>query len=236
MQLHIGLSAYDNPGWIGGFYPYDMERKDWFAHYCRYFDTYEINGTFYRFPTVKSLKNWYYKSPDGFRFSVKAPKSITHLSKFSDTRAEVEKFYAVCREALSAKLSFVLFQLPPAFSYDAKRLDDIVSQLDPEFRNAIEFRNQSWWRQDVFDALAMRGISFCNVSYPNLPDAVVPSSDLYIRMHGDPKLFYSEYGPERVFALSEKIREVNPENAYVYFNNTITPAAVNDALILKSLF
>lgn len=234
MEIHIGLSAFNNTKWAGDFYPRDLPRTEWFAYYCTRFDTYEINATFYRFPTVKSLKGWYAKSPEGFLFSVKAHKSITHMRRFEGTQDDVAKFYAACGEGLGEKLSCVLFQLPPSFHYDAARLEAILLQLDASFRNVVEFRHASWWRQEVFDALSAKGVLFCSVSYPNLPpQVIIGNGDAYVRMHGDPKLFYSEYGQERLRELAARLQNEDPVRAFVFFNNTIGLGAVNDALALK---
>lgn len=234
MEIHIGLSAFNNPKWVGDFYAPSLPRKDWFTYYCTRFDTHEINATFYRFPTVKSLKSWYAKSPEGFLFSVKANKSITHLRRFEGTQGDVAKFYETCREGLAEKLSCILFQLPPSFHYSMERLEAILSQLDASFSNVVEFRHASWWRPEVFDALGAKGALFCSVSYPKLPqDVVIGNDNAYVRMHGDPKLFYSEYGQQRVGELATRLQNENPARAFVFFNNTIGLGAVNDALALK---
>lgn len=72
-DINIGCSSFYNSYWKGVFYPEDLPKKEWFAYYCKHFNTYELNATFYRFPTLKSLQNWYDKSPQDFLFSVKAP-------------------------------------------------------------------------------------------------------------------------------------------------------------------
>ena len=81
-EILLGCSSFSNRKWIGIFYPEDLPSKEWFAYYCTYFNTYEMNSTFYKFPTSGSLHAWYKKSPEGFIFSVKAPKQITHIKKF----------------------------------------------------------------------------------------------------------------------------------------------------------
>lgn len=233
-KLHIGLSAYNNSYWNGIFYPDGMPASKRFAYYCEHFNTYEINATFYRFPTLKSLQSWYAKSPDGFLFSVKAHKGITHFKRFKDCEEEITQLYATLREGLQDKLACVLFQLPPSFSYSEERLELIIASLDYSFRNVVEFRNESWWRQEVYDALAAKGITFCSVSYPTLPNEVMATTKTgYVRLHGVPKLFYSEYSNAELEKMHEEITEKDFDEAFVYFNNTAGPAGIVNALNFK---
>jgi len=159
-QLTTGCSGYYNKEWATIFYPEGMPTSQWFEFYCRHFNTFEINATFYRFPTTKTLQTWYKKAPQGFTYAVKAPKQITHIKRFIDCEEEIEKFYTACRDGLADKLGCILFQLPPSFSYSEERLQLITWALQPGFKNVVEFRNESWWRQDVYDILAQNNIIF----------------------------------------------------------------------------
>jgi len=236
-QLYIGCSSYYNSRWKGVFYPEDMPSKQWFEFYCRHFNTFEINATFYKFPTLRVMQNWYNKAPEGFIYAVKAPKQITHIKKFTDCREEIDQFYSVCKEGLSDKLGCILFQLPPSFSYSEERLALILTSLNPDFKNVVEFRNESWWRQDVYDALAKVGITFCTVNYPKLPAGVVATTTTgYVRLHGNPRLFYSEYTLDELKELHEDISsKKNCSEVFIYFNNTASSAAIMNAQQFKNL-
>jgi uncharacterized protein YecE (DUF72 family) len=235
-QIKTGLAAYNNSSWTGIFYPEGLPASGRFEYYCNYFGMYEINATFYRFPTLKSLRAWHAKSPDDFIFSVKAPKIITHLKKFIDCKTEIEAFYAVCREGLAAKLGTVLFQLPPGFSYSPERLTLIVSSLDPAFDNVVEYRHESWWIQEVYDSFRAHNITFCSVSYPRLPTLIiVTTATVYVRLHGVPKLFYSGYSPAELKKLQEAITEAKPRKAFVIFNNTAGTEGIKNTLAFKAL-
>jgi len=235
-DLIIGCSSYTTASWKGLFYPEDIPKSKWFPYYCEHFNTYELNSTFYKFPTVKILQNWYNKAPDGFRFSAKAYKGITHFKKFNNCQQEIADLYAVLREGLTDKLACVLFQLPPSFSYSKERLALIIGSLDLSFRNVVEFRNESWWRQDVLEALAGAGITFCSVSYPNLPTEVMATTSTgYVRLHGTPRLFYSEYSEAELEGLHNELLAQNFTEAFVYFNNTASEAAIENAIFFKSL-
>lgn len=236
-HIHIGLAAYNNSYWKGIFYPEDLPVSKRFEFYCQHFSMYEINATFYKFPTDKSMKAWYDKSPEGFVFSVKAPKTITHIKRFSDVQEEVEKFYSICSEGLKEKLGFVLFQLPPSFDYTPEKLNSIINSLNPGFKNVVEFRNASWWIPEVFETLKTKGIVFCSVSYPKLSDAIIATTPtVYVRLHGVPKLFYSGYSSEKLQNLRNTIlADDSITSAFICFNNTAGKEGILDALEMKRI-
>ncbi len=208
IKWHIGCSGFHYKEWKNEFYPRGLAQSKWFDFYTQHFNTLELNVTFYRFPTLQSLKSWYDKAPAGFSFSAKVPRSITHFKKFEETEQMLKDFYQLLKEGLQEKLSCVLFQLPPQFSFSEERLEKILSQVDASFNNVIEFRNESWWREDVKAVLKKNDISFCGVSFPKITfdDAVINTPLCYYRFHGVPRLFYSEYDPafiEKIFRQIE---------------------------------
>ena len=236
-NIHIGTSSIRNSAWQPLFFPEELPSSKWFEYYCEYFDTYEINASFYKFPKVRTMQNWYKKSPTGFLFAVKAPKIITHTKRFIDVAAELDEFYAVCAEGLQEKLATVLFQCPPSFKYSEDRLEIILSSLDYNFKNVVEFRDESWWRPEVYASFSAHGITFCSVSYPMLSDDIITTSDIgYLRLHGVPNLFYSGYDEQQ---LSDYLTAINNnENIkefFVYFNNTASVEGINNALALRGL-
>ena len=236
-EIFLGCSSFSNRKWIGIFYPENLLSKEWFAYYCTHFKTYEVNATFYKSPTSKSLQTWYKKSPDGFIFSVKAPKQITHIKKFVECEREINDFYVACREGLENKLGCVLFQLPPSFHYTSERLKLIINNLSPDFKNVIEFRNKSWWTQEVYDALTQNKLVFCSVNYPGLPTTIIETSSTgYIRLHGNPELFYSKYNAEELSKTYDEIRGAKKlKEVFIYFNNTASTAGILNALAFKQV-
>ncbi|RZJ69227.1 DUF72 domain-containing protein [Flavobacterium sp.] len=233
MKINLGCSSFYNAKWKGVFYPETMAGKDWFAFYCEHFGTFEINATFYKMPTLRVMKNWYDRSPDAFLYSVKAPKSVTHVKRFEDCKQDIDAFYEVCRDGLREKLSCVLFQFPPSFSYSEERLQNILQNLDYGFNNVVEFRHASWWREDVQKLLSDKNVIFCSVSHPNLPSEIISQNgSFYLRLHGVPKMFYSEY-PETY--LKELADATKNRNGFVYFNNTADTGGILNALRFKEL-
>lgn len=237
MEWHIGCSGFHYAHWKGGFYPEGLAQKNWFRFYAEHFCTLELNVTFYRFPRVPVLRNWYDQAPADFRFSVKAPKVITHYKQFHGTVDMLTDFYTTIREGLQEKLGPVLFQFSPRFRYNEERLARVLDQLDPGFDNVLEFRHADWWREEVYDALRQRGIAFCGMSHPQLQDApVITAKVVYYRFHGVPDLYRSFYDDEtlRSFVhLLQSNKEV--DQVWCYFNNDAAVAAIPNAQTLRRM-
>jgi len=237
-QWLIGCSGFAYKEWKDVFYPPKLAQKNWFSFYAQHFNTLELNVTFYRFPTLQSLKGWHAKAPDGFAFSAKVPRSITHFAKLAGAETMLEDFYGLLEEGLGDKVGCVLFQLPPQFAYTDERLEKVLQAVKPGFTNVVEFRHESWWRPDVEKALKDANISFCGVSFPKISndDAVINTSVCYYRFHGVPKLFYSEYDEAFLDKIVAQIKGAEGlEKAYLYFNNTASSAALKNARYVKSL-
>src|ERR1043165_1321190 len=172
VQIHIGGSGWFYWHWRGIFYP-DTKRPDkWFKHYTATFNTVELNAPFYSWPKLSTVKGWRRNAPEGFRYSVKVNRLITHEKRLVRTRMLVEEFCKI-EEILGEKLACFLFQFPPSYRYTASRLASIARQLDPRYRNAIEFRHKSWGREAVYRSFREPGVIFCSVSAPRLPDELV---------------------------------------------------------------
>lgn len=235
IKWFIGCSGFYYKEWKTAFYPEKLPQKNWFEYYAQHFNTLELNVTFYRFPELIFLQNWYNKSPDGFLFSVKAPRLITHYKKFTDTEKLAEDFYNTVGEGLQNKLGCILFQLPPGIAYTPELLERIINAVDPSFRNVIEFRNQSWWNDDVREALATNNITFCSISIAKLPDEAMTDTNIaYYRFHGVPLLYKSEYSHQSLKKIADSIiADKKIEQACIYFNNTWGLAAVNNAEWLR---
>lgn len=230
-QYYIGCSSYATSSWQPLFYPKGMPRKEWFDFYCQHFKTYEFNGSFYKFPEVKNLDTWYDKTPEDFRFSIKAQKIITHLKKLKDCEDLIREFYDISQEGFKNKLGCILWQFPPGFVYTPERLEALTILLNSEYKNVVEFRHISWWQEEVRTALENQNITVCYPDYPGLPNAIEQNTSIgYIRFHGVPKLFYSKYTTEELKEIKYQIDELSFREVYVYFNNTASTAGIVNAL------
>ncbi|MCB2409790.1 DUF72 domain-containing protein [Hymenobacter lucidus] len=232
---YIGCSGFHYRHWRGAFYPEKLPQRRWFEFYSQHFNTLELNVTFYRFPQLSFVENWYAISPADFCFSVKAPRLITHYKQFNDCAPLLADFYGTLREGLREKLGPVLFQLPPRTAYSQERLHRIVESLEPGFTNVVEFRHPSWWHEEVFQELSRHRISFCGQSHPALPPAVIANTPvLYYRLHGVPELYKSPYAEAELEQLADSIaQESGVQQAFIYFNNDIDASAIRNGLQLR---
>jgi uncharacterized protein YecE (DUF72 family) len=231
MKWNIGCSGFSYKEWKNVFYPPKLPQREWFNYYSKHFSTLELNVSFYRFPQLSMLQNWYDKSPTGFSFSVKAPRLVTHFKQLVDCEKYLDDFYSICREGLKEKLGPILFQFPPAFLYTEERLQRVTSSLDNSFVNVVEFRHRGWWDKKVYAALKKKRIIFCGQSYPGLPDEVVATTAIgYYRFHGIPRLYYSEYEISYLQKIADcMLQQKNWKHVYCYFNNTAALGAIANA-------
>jgi len=235
IKWHIGCSGFHYRDWKGVFYPTGIPQRKWFDYYSSQFDTLELNVTFYRFPQVKFLQNWYNISPAAFSFAVKAPRLITHYKQFNDCERLLDDFYTTTELGLKDKLGTILFQLPPKFHYTVERLDLLIRSMRKNFTNTVEFRHESWWTKDVFKMLKKEKIIFSGISYPKLPDeVVVTNKTAYYRFHGIPKLYYSSYTQASLKKVADDIKNSKTvKEAFIFFNNTATIAAIKNAVWIR---
>lgn len=233
----IGCSGFHYKHWRGTFYPEKLAQKNWFSYYCEHFNTLELNVTFYRFPRVHTLQQWYKDSPAGFCFAVKAPRAITQYKKFIGTDQMLQDFYHAVRDGLEDKCGCCLFQLPPNFRYSVDKLERIVNSLHREVNNVLEFRHPSWWNEAVFRCLREENISFCGMSHPELPSELIRTAPLlYYRFHGKEQLYASSYTTTELLKFSENIQmNSDAARAFIYFNNDINTHAVYNATELKTI-
>lgn len=170
-------------------------------------------------------------------FTVKAPRLITHYKKFVSVKRELHDFYTTIENGLGKKLGTVLFQLHPRIVFSEEKLEQIIKSVDAGFDNVIEFRHESWWRPDVIKSLKENSIAFCSISYPKLPEDLVKSSaTVYYRFHGVPKLYLSSYSDKQLADIVSEIKKKRSvDNVYIYFNNDIEVAAVENARTVQRL-
>ena len=230
----VGCSGYFYWGWRGRFYPEDLPPSRWLEFYAGRFDTVELNSSFYRFPTHKTVARWRRAAPAGFVYTVKAPRRITHIERFSEP-ASVRALYEVVAD-LQESLGALLFQMPPSLSYRPETLRRILDALDPRFDNALEFRHPSWWQSDVYQALDEVGAIFVSVSAPDLPDEYLETAGkAYLRFHGSGAWYRYRYREEELREWARRVRAGRARRVYAYFNNDPDAAAPANALEFREL-
>jgi uncharacterized protein YecE (DUF72 family) len=166
----IGTSGYSYKQWKGRFYPEALPDAEMLRYYAGRFAAVEINYTFYRFASVRQLQSWAKEVPEHFTFTLKAPRRITHELRLRDA-ADLAVDFCETARALKQKLGALLFQLPPFLKRDTPRLEDFLHQLPPGFRVAFEFRNATWFADEVYETLRRFGVALCVVESP---DRTVP--------------------------------------------------------------
>ncbi|MEO6246828.1 MAG: DUF72 domain-containing protein [Opitutaceae bacterium] len=235
MEIHLGCSGWFYWHWRGLLYPVDAPTKSWFPHYTGTFDTVELNAPFYRWPRPATVRRWVREAPATFHYSVKVNQEITHERKMVRTKRLIQDFYEI-GPLLGSQLGCFLFQFPPSYKYTAARLKCIVAQLDPRWRNVVEFRHRSWWRQAVDRAFAKRGITFCAVSSPRLAETLPPRAErLYVRFHGRSRWYRHDYTTEELTVWAQRIANSGAKEAWLYFNNDREGYALKNALELRAL-
>jgi uncharacterized protein YecE (DUF72 family) len=180
----IGTSGYNYPEWKGSFYPADLPAAKMLAYYAGRFDSVEINYTFYRMPTPKLVAGWCAEVPESFRFTLKAPRRITHDKRLRPAEvAESVRGFLTAASELGSRRGALLFQLPPNFKKDVARLGDLLGQLPSDHRAAFEFRHESWFADDVYERLRARNAALCVADTEDGSTPAVPTADWgYLRL------------------------------------------------------
>ena len=227
-RLLAGASGYSFKEWKGTFYPEDMRPDAMLAYYAGRLPTVEINNTFYRMPKTNVLENWAATVPEGFRFSIKASRRITHMSRLrAESSAESLKYLYQNLAALGKKRGPVLFQLPPFFKKDLPRLTEFLALLPPGHRAAFEFRNDSWFEDDVYAALKGAGAALVlSEREDNAPPPLVETASWgYVRLR------LEEYSEEALRAWAERLGATGWREIYAYFMHEPTAPAYAQLLM-----
>lgn len=235
-EYHLGCSGWYYNDWKGRFYPEKLNKSKWLEYYSEHFDTVEINNTFYRFPTEKTVKGWYIRTPEDFNITLKANQLITHRRRFKNTGSTIDRFYGLA-EILKNKLSCILFQIPPQKSKDINLLKSAIEQLDPSKNNVFEFRHTSWFDDEVYDTLKESNVGFCSISSSDFPEELIITSDFgYIRFHGKCKERYHYlYSEKELSNWGDKIKNKNLKSIFCYFNNDYNANAPKNCQYLKGI-
>jgi uncharacterized protein YecE (DUF72 family) len=235
---YIGTSGWHYTHWIGRFYPENTKPKDFKNEYLKHFKTVELNSPFYHLPSAETFENWRTTTPDGFIFSVKASRFITHMKKLKDPTQTFGNFIENASH-LEEKLGPILFQLPPKWEYNKERFVDFVNALPPSgYRYTFEFRNQTWYNEEVYDVLKTHNISYCiyELEY-HLTPMIVTADFVYIRLHGPEKKYAGSYSDSALQQWAEKCKSwlAQEKDVYVYFDNDQNAYAAFNALKLQEM-
>lgn len=228
-EIMVGCSGWSYQAWDGPFYPRGLKQGDYLEFYSEVFGTVEIDSTFYSIPPEKSVLKWKNSTPPGFRFSPKVPREITHDMKLRNTTLQMERFIERM-EPLGPKIAMFLIQLPPFLKYEEGFADmkNFVEDLPGGWPFAVEFRDNSWFRDDVYRTLEDGNVTMAWSEIPMASCPAITTTDtVYLRLVGDRKIQEDSFGSiqrnmnpalekwaGRLKALGDDIRK-----AYVYSNN-----------------
>lgn len=220
-KIHIGTSGWHYKHWIGTFYPGDTKEESQLEYYLKFFETVEINNSFYRVPKVSTFENWKNSVPEYFIFAVKANRFFTHLRKLKVDRADIERFVEKVGQ-LGNKAGPILFQLPPRWRINTERLADFLAKLPPYHRYTIEFRDQTWYHEEVYELLRQFNVAFCIYELEGHLSPVIATADfVYVRLHGPGNKYQGSYSEEKLQEWVARCRQWREEgrDVFIYFDN-----------------
>ncbi|HEY6942087.1 DUF72 domain-containing protein [Dokdonella sp.] len=208
--------------------------------YASTFDAVEINSSFHRPHRPRTYAKWADAVPEGFRFAVKLPKSISHERRLRDCEGELQTFLAAVRE-LRGKLGVLLLQLPPSLAFDGSAAPGFFDALRERYEGpfACEPRHASWFDAAVDATLRARRIARVAADPARTPRAAVPGGDHaveYFRLHGSPRVYYDAYPDEALRRIARRLARpsTHTRERWCIFDNTALGHATFDALTLRA--
>jgi uncharacterized protein YecE (DUF72 family) len=237
-RIFIGTSGWSYKSWRGPFFPNEVMVKHHLQFYATQFDSAELNGVFYRTPTLAAVRGWRDQTPDDFVFAWKASKFITHWKRLSDKSRNSLALIEQRLKILGPKAGPVLFQLPPQFVANPDRLDRFMKLVPKRWRVSFEFRHDSWYCNEVFKLLRKHDVALCISDHADAPAPwQVTAPFVYVRGHGPTGRYKGHYSKKTLRAWARKIRawKRGRKDIYVYFDNDQKSAAPADALKLARL-
>ncbi len=230
-QAFIGTSGWAYASWKPEFYPDALPQKRFLEYYATQLNSVEVNYTFRQLPSEKMLSDWMAASSAGFRFSFKAPQRITHtlrLKNCSEAMAALSQ--ALAPVVAAGRMGVILFQLPPNFKADAARLNGFLEDAKTYgLRMALEFRNSSWFCDEVYAVLRDHGVALCIAESDEIetPDISTASFKYYRFRKG-------EYSSTQLSAIAKTLRQWSATaEAFAYFKHEEQPTGALRAVDIR---
>ena len=236
-MLHVGTSGWQYRDWRGSFYPEKMPPTGWLEHYSRRFQVVEVNNTFYHLPEASTFAKWHRETADDFVVAVKMSRYLTHLKRLLDPEEPVQRFMTRARQ-LRGKLGPVLVQLPPRFEAAPDRLEATLACFDRDVRVAVEFRDDSWYTDEVREILQRHRAALVLADRRNRHTPLWRTADWgFVRLHEGLARPRPCYGERILETWVERIAELwKPEgDVFAFFNNDRRGCAVRDAGVFGRL-
>lgn len=236
-QIHVGTSGWVYEHWQGRFYPEDLPHDQWFNFYAKHFHTVEINNSFYQLPSEDVFEKWRKQAPEGFCYSIKGNRYITHMKNLKVSDESLEQFLSRAK-LLGNHLGPVLWQLPPNWHANPERLKGFASRLPQEIDHVFEFRDPDWFQDSIHAILEKYGLGFVIYSMPGIKCPNWITTELiYLRFHGEQDTYQGRYGEKRLQTWADDIHTWVDQGhtVYAYFNNDARANAIEDARTLIGL-
>ena len=231
-HFRVGTSGYQYDHWKGLFYPDELPKKDWFAHYARHFDTVEINNTFYGLPSTQTFDAWRKQAPPEFCYVLKFSRYGSHVKRLKEARSTIKTFLQAARR-LKGFLGPILVQLPPNWNVNTDRLQEFLKAAPRSVRWAFEFRDPTWLCEEVFAILQRHNAALCIHDMIEDHPRRITADWIYLRFHGDQ--YSGSYAPQALKAQAHWIKQQlgDGKDVFAFFNNDAEGYAVRNAAELK---
>jgi uncharacterized protein YecE (DUF72 family) len=234
--VRIGCSGWNYAAWRGRVYPKGLPPSRWLEHYATLFDTVEVNSTFYRLARPEAVARWVQQTPEGFLFTIKASRYMTHVKRLQEMERTVARFYeGIAPLVGTPKLGPVLWQLPGNFHRDDARLASALRHLPPG-RHCFEFRHPSWFVEDVYALLREREVALVIGDDPRRPfqPFVFTAAWTLVRFHHGHRGRRGNYSKSELEEWAGRLEGWGAErDVLAYFNNDWEGFAIQNALWLK---
>lgn len=220
-KIYAGTSGWSYASWKPAFYPAKLASAKFLSYYATRLNSVEVNYTFRRFPTEKLLEGWIAATPADFKFALKAHQMITHIKRLREAGDWLTRFFSSLRPLEDAsKLGPILFQLPPNLKCDVALLRNFLEELPPGIHPAFEFRDASWFCDEVYGMLRARGAALCQAESERLETPAVETADFsYLRLRKE------EYSTKEVAQIASRVGKLGAAGGevFVYFKHEETP-------------
>jgi uncharacterized protein YecE (DUF72 family) len=235
-RVWIGCSGWQYADWRERFYPKGCAQRNWLEFYSRQFDTVEVNSTFYRLARPDAVARWVEQTPADFRFALKASRYLTHIKRLTDMRQGLRRYYASIEPLTgSPKLGPIVWQLPDNFKRDDERLCNLLENLPPG-RHCVEFRNASWFTEEVYALLREYGVALAIGDHPKRPHVAheLTADWTLVRFHYGHRGRRGNYSEAELETWAKRIEQWRRRaEVYLYFNNDWEGFAIRNGLWMR---
>jgi uncharacterized protein YecE (DUF72 family) len=236
--VRVGCSGWQYRDWRGVLYPAGVPQSRWLERYAEEFDTVEVNSTFYRLASRDAVERWVQQTPDDFLFALKASRYLIHMKKLRDIEQGIGRFYERIEPLTGTpKMGPVLWQLPEWFKRDDATLAAALDAL-PAGRHCFEFRDPTWFCDEVYDLLRRHDVALAIGDRPDRPwqPFVLTTDWTFVRFHHGHRGRRGNYSESELRDWADRLADAAREaSVLAYFNNDWEGFAVRNARSLRAM-